>query len=90
MLEHLDDAVHRLEGIVISWVTIDYMSDLAGLTLAKAALRTETGAVVGGIHRGRRGDRRHPDAVDAGPRVLDPELIVNVRRSTLAGIVDFV
>ena len=46
MLEHLDDAVHRLEGIVISWVTIDPESALAGLTLAEAALRTTTGAGV--------------------------------------------
>ncbi len=44
MLEHLDDAVHRLEGIVISWVTIDSKSPLAGLSLAEAALRTKTGA----------------------------------------------
>ena len=46
MLEHLDDAVHRLEGIVISWVTIDGESAVAGQTLAEAALRTRTGAGV--------------------------------------------
>jgi len=46
VLEHLDDAVHRLEDLVISWVTIDPKSSLAGLTLAEAALRTRTGAGV--------------------------------------------
>lgn len=44
VLEHLDDAVHRLEDLVISWVTIGPGSSLAGLTLAEAALRTRTGA----------------------------------------------
>ena len=46
VLEHLDDAVHRLEDLVISWVTIDSQSSLAGLTLAEAALRARTGAGV--------------------------------------------
>ena len=46
VLEHLDDSVHRLEDIVISWVRIDSHSALAGLTLAEAALRTRTGAGV--------------------------------------------
>ena len=44
VLEHLDDAVHRLEDLVISWIKIDSKSSLAGLTLAEAALRTRTGA----------------------------------------------
>lgn len=44
VLEHLDDAVHRLEDLVISWVTIQSRSPLAGLTLAEATLRTRTGA----------------------------------------------
>ncbi len=44
VLEHLDDAVHRLEDLVISWVEIGAESSLAGLTLAEAALRTRTGA----------------------------------------------
>ena len=44
VLEHLDDAVHRLEDLVISWVTIDSKSSLAGLTLSEATLRTRTGA----------------------------------------------
>ncbi|MCY4423191.1 MAG: hypothetical protein OXC06_08985 [Acidimicrobiaceae bacterium] len=44
VLEHLDDAVHRLEDLVISWVTIQSRSPLAGLTLADATLRTRTGA----------------------------------------------
>ena len=44
VLEHLDDAVHRLEDLVISWVTIDSKSSLAGLTLAEAELRARTGA----------------------------------------------
>jgi len=44
VLEHLDDAVHRLEDLVISWITIDPRSSLAGLTLAEATLRTRTGA----------------------------------------------
>ncbi len=44
VLEHLDDAVHRLEDLVISWVTIGPKSPLAGLTLAEATLRTRTGA----------------------------------------------
>ena len=44
MLEHLDDAVHRLEDLVISWVTIGSESSLAGLTLAEASLRARTGA----------------------------------------------
>ena len=46
VLEHLDDAVHRLEDLVISWIKIDSKSSLAGLTLAEAALRTRTGAGV--------------------------------------------
>lgn len=46
VLEHLDEAVHQLEDIEISWVTIDTESALAGLTLAEAALRTSTGAGV--------------------------------------------
>ena len=46
VLEHLDDAVHRLEDLVISWVTIDPRSALAGRTLAEATLRTRTGAGV--------------------------------------------
>lgn len=46
VLEHLDDAVHRLEDLVISWVTIDSKSSLAGQTLAEALLRNRTGAGV--------------------------------------------
>ena len=46
VLEHLDDAVHRLEDLVIEWVTIHAESPLAGLTLAEAALRARTGAGV--------------------------------------------
>ena len=46
VLEHLDDAVHRLEDLVISWITIDPKSSLAGLTLAEAELRARTGAGV--------------------------------------------
>lgn len=44
VLEHLDDAVHQIEDLVISWVTIDPESPLAGLTIAEASLRTRTGA----------------------------------------------
>ena len=44
VLEHLDDAVHRLEDLVISWIRIDEESSLAGLTLTEAALRKRTGA----------------------------------------------
>ena len=44
VLEHLDDAVHRLEDLVISWIKIDEKSSLAGLTLTEAALRKRTGA----------------------------------------------
>ena len=44
VLEHLDDVVHRLEDLEISWVTIDSNSPLAGLTLAEATLRARTGA----------------------------------------------
>ena len=46
VLEHLEEAVHRLEDLVISWIKIDTGSSLAGLTLAEAALRTRTGAGV--------------------------------------------
>ena len=46
VLEHLDEAVHRLEDLVISWIEISSKSSLAGLTLAEAALRTRTGAGV--------------------------------------------
>ena len=46
VLEHLDDAVHRLEDLVISWIKISPKSSLAGQTLAEAALRTHTGAGV--------------------------------------------
>ena len=45
-LEHLDAAVHRLEDLVISWVTIHADSPLAGLTLADSSLRGRTGAGV--------------------------------------------
>ena len=44
VLEHLDDAVHRLEDLVISWIKIDAKSSLAGLTLAETSLRKRTGA----------------------------------------------
>ena len=44
VLEHLDDAVHRLEDLVISWIRIDEKSSLAGMTLTEAALRKRTGA----------------------------------------------
>lgn len=46
VLEHLDDAIHRLEDLVISWIKISPKSPLAGLTLAEASLRTRTGAGV--------------------------------------------
>ena len=46
VLEHLDDAVHRVEDLVISWVRIGSKSALAGQTLGEAALRTHTGAGV--------------------------------------------
>ncbi len=46
VLEHLDDVVHRLEDLVISWVTVDPKSSLTGLTLAEAELRARTGAGV--------------------------------------------
>ena len=44
MLERLDEALHQLEDIVISWTEIDSKSPLAGLTLAEASLRKRTGA----------------------------------------------
>lgn len=44
VLEHLDEAVHQLEDLVISWVEISPESPLAGLTLAEASLRARTGA----------------------------------------------
>ena len=69
VLEHLDDAVHRLEDLVISWVQIAAESSISGGTLAEAALRTRTGAGVvalvtesgsipipGGEHRLEAGD----------------------------------
>ena len=46
VLEHLDDAVHRVEDLVISWITISAKSPLAGQTLGEATLRTRTGAGV--------------------------------------------
>jgi len=46
VVEHLDDVVHRLEDLVISWITIDSKSSLAGLTLAEAELKARTGAGV--------------------------------------------
>ena len=46
VLEHLDDAVHQLEDLVISWVQIAAESSIAGRTLAEATLRTRTGAGV--------------------------------------------
>lgn len=46
VLEHLDDAVHRVEDLVISWIKIHSESSLAGLTLAQAELRVRTGAGV--------------------------------------------
>jgi TrkA domain protein len=46
VVQHLDEAVHRLEDLVISWVKIDPKSSLAGLTLTEASLRTRTGAGV--------------------------------------------
>ena len=44
--ESLEEAVHRIEDLVISWVRIEANSPLAGLTLSDAALRTRTGAGV--------------------------------------------
>lgn len=44
VLDRLDDAIHRVEDLVISWVRIDDMSAVAGSTIAEAALRTRTGA----------------------------------------------
>ena len=49
VLEHLDDAVHRLEDLVISWIKIDSKSSLAGLTLAEASLRKRTGAALSAL-----------------------------------------
>ena len=42
--EHLEDAQHQIEDLVISWITIDPTSSLAGRTLSEAALRKQTGA----------------------------------------------
>jgi len=44
VLDRLDDAIHRVEDLVISWVRIDSGSAVAGSTIAEAALRTRTGA----------------------------------------------
>lgn len=46
VLEHLDEAVHRLDDLVIAWITIDPQSPVAGLTLAEMSLRSRTGAGV--------------------------------------------
>lgn len=44
VLDRLDDAIHRLEDLVIAWVKIEGESSLAGVTVADTSLRTRTGA----------------------------------------------
>lgn len=42
--ERLGDAVHRVEDLAISWVTIDKRSEVVGRRIADGAVRTRTGA----------------------------------------------
>ena len=44
VLDRLDDAIHRLEDLVIAWVRIDDQSPLANSTIAETSLRKRTGA----------------------------------------------
>lgn len=44
VIERLDDAIHRVEDLVISWITIDPSSDVVGRTVGDASVRTVTGA----------------------------------------------
>jgi len=44
VLDRLDDAIHRLEDLVIAWVKIEDESSLSGVTIADTSLRKRTGA----------------------------------------------
>lgn len=46
LLERMADAMHRVEDLVIAWVTVDPGSALVGKTLAETGLRRRTGAGV--------------------------------------------
>lgn len=46
ILEKLDDAIHRIEDLVIAWVHIDEKSPIVGQSLAESEFRTRTGAGV--------------------------------------------
>jgi len=54
VLEHLDEALHRLGDLEISWIEISSDCALAGMTLAEASLRTRTGAGVVALLCGAR------------------------------------
>ena len=65
--ERLQDAQHQLDDLVISWVTIDPSSEIAGLTIADAHLRRRTGVGVVGLV-GESGSIPVPD----GSHSLEP------------------
>lgn len=46
VLEHLDDAIQRVDDLVISWIIVDSRSPVAGLSLTDMSLRARTGAGV--------------------------------------------
>lgn len=46
VLERLEDAIHRIDDLVIAWVRIDAASPVAGVSLAEASFRSATGAGV--------------------------------------------
>lgn len=69
VIERLEDAIHRVEDLAISWIRIDSSSDVVGRSIADASVRTRTGAgivaivadrgsipVPGGDHVLRAGD----------------------------------
>lgn len=46
VLERLNEAVQRVNDLVITWITVEANSPVAGLSLAEMSLRAQTGAGV--------------------------------------------
>jgi TrkA domain protein len=52
LLEHLDEVRQQVEGLVIEWLRVEASAQLAGSTLADAAIHTRTGVSLVAIVRG--------------------------------------
>jgi len=46
IVERLSDLTHHIEGLVIEWIRIDDDAPVAGIALAEAEIRADTGASV--------------------------------------------